>query len=170
MQQSKITWLKLGDSNNSYFHTLVKEKNKQKGVHTITSLQGETLYQHKDIEREVLSFYTNLICTNASELKGIDIAAARRGTTISVEKALRLIRPVDEGEIWNALNSIGNCKAPGIDGFNAHFFKTTWSVIKQDVISAILEFFSTSRMLRAVNCSLITSISKSDATTIIKDL
>lgn len=38
MQKSKVTWLTLGDENNSFFHASEEEKNNHKGIHTLTSL------------------------------------------------------------------------------------------------------------------------------------
>lgn len=51
MPKAIVTWLKLGDNNNSYFHAFVKEKNKQKGMYTMTSLNGELLTNHESIEK-----------------------------------------------------------------------------------------------------------------------
>lgn len=84
--------------------------------------------------------------------------------------ASRLIRPVEEAEILAALHSIGDSKAPGLDSFNAFFFKTSWQVVKNDVREAIFEFFDTSNLYLAVNCSLITLIPKSPEANTIKDM
>ncbi|KAI5385354.1 hypothetical protein KIW84_072087 [Lathyrus oleraceus] len=83
MPKAIVTWLKLGDNNNSYFHAFVKEKNKQKGMYTMTSLNG------------------------------IEVTTVRNGKTLSRDLAQQLIGPVEGEEIWNALTSIGNNKAPG---------------------------------------------------------
>ncbi|XP_058726489.1 uncharacterized protein LOC131597842 [Vicia villosa] len=79
MQKSKVTWLQLGDSNNAYFHALVKEKNRQKDIYSLIALDGRILSTHDQIEDEILDFYTTLVGNKATELKGIDITAIRRG-------------------------------------------------------------------------------------------
>ncbi|KAI5404382.1 hypothetical protein KIW84_051516 [Lathyrus oleraceus] len=43
MKKSKVTWLKLGDGNNAYFHAIVKEKNKQVGLHSLEDKHGNVL-------------------------------------------------------------------------------------------------------------------------------
>ncbi|XP_058746346.1 uncharacterized protein LOC131619245 [Vicia villosa] len=53
LQKSKVTWLTLGDRNNSFFHASVKEKNNHKGIHTLTSLTGEILNTQDIIEKEI---------------------------------------------------------------------------------------------------------------------
>lgn len=57
---------------------------------------------------------------------------------------------IEEKEIWNALSNIGNTKAPGLDGFNSFCFKSSWKIIKNHVIEAILELLTTSKMFMAI--------------------
>lgn len=111
----------MGDRNNAYFHSIVKDKNKQKGITTLESLNGQLLCIHVDIEQAVLTFYTSPVGTSARNLAGIDISALRNGSILPVDMAHSLIQPMEEKEIWAALQSIGSTKAPGIDGFNACF-------------------------------------------------
>ncbi|XP_059315533.1 uncharacterized protein LOC132066187 [Lycium ferocissimum] len=63
--------------------------------------------------------------------------------------------PVSESDILDALNSIGDDKAPGVDGFNAVFYKKAWRIIKHEVIGAFQNFFLTGQLYRAVNCTTI---------------
>lgn len=46
-----MTWLKLGDGNNAYFHAIVKEKNKQVGLHSLEDKHGNVLDEFKEIEK-----------------------------------------------------------------------------------------------------------------------
>ncbi|KAH0700964.1 hypothetical protein KY284_015179 [Solanum tuberosum] len=54
------------------------------------------------------------------------------------------------------LQSIGNDKAPDIDGYNAYFFKYTWKIIKKDTIDVVHSFFKTEKLYKLVNCTLVT--------------
>lgn len=80
-----------------------------------------------------------------------------------------LTAPVMNGEIVEALKGIGDLKAPGIDGFNAKFFKSAWSVVGEDTIRAVQEFFVLEQMYMAVNCSVVTLIPKIADATEVKD-
>lgn len=104
----------------------------------MTSLKWELLSNQEAIEEEILEFYTSLVGTNAVELKGIDVTTIRSGKILSIDLTHKLIRPIEEKEIWVALSTIENCKAPGMNGFNSFFLKSTWSIIKKDVIDAVL--------------------------------
>ena len=65
--------------------------------------------------------------------------------------------------------SIGNEKAPGPDEFSSHFFKTAWSVVEHDVISAIMQFFHSNSMLPAFNSTSIALVPKTQSPCTIKD-
>ncbi|XP_058763491.1 uncharacterized protein LOC131636928 [Vicia villosa] len=147
-----------------------RKKNRQTGLHILTALDGRRLSTRESIEEEILEFYTNLVGTKASELKAIDITAIRGGKMLTRDNAHLLIKPVHEDEIWKAIQSLGDTKAPCIDGFTAHFFKKSWMIIRVDVIEAMQEFFRTSKMHKAVNCSFITLIPKSSEARTVKDM
>lgn len=67
------------------------------------------------------------------------------------------------------MHSIDASKAPRIDGFNAHFFKSAWNIIKEDVYKAIKEFFLAGIMARQWNCTIITLVPKIQHPQFIKD-
>jgi hypothetical protein len=170
MQKSKITWLKLGDGNNAYFHATIRGKNKQAGIYKLEDHNGRVLTEFKDIEKEVLRFYVDLVGTSSQRLLHVDIAAIRNGTQLQEIHQNSLTQPITDQEIWNALKNIEDTKAPGIDGFNSKFFKASWNVIKSDVIAAVHEFFDYDRLYAPINCALVTLIPKSSDAKTMKDM
>lgn len=50
--------------------------------------------------------------------------------------------------------------APGLDGYNAKFFQSAWSLIKTDLCGAVFHFFETGVMLKQFNCASITLVPK----------
>lgn len=86
----------------------------------------------------------------------------KQGPTFSQQQRLQLYAEVTDQEIFEGLRAIGDDKAPGVDGFNAHFFKKSWPIIKEEACEAIKEFFSSCRMYKAINCTTITLIPKVD--------
>lgn len=77
----------------------------------------------------------------STRLEGIDIVAMRNGRQLTRPERLGLIRKITEQEVWDALQGIEDTKAPGIDGYNARFFKAARPMIKKDVLEAIYDFF-----------------------------
>lgn len=54
MKNSKVSWLKLNDDNNAYFHAIMKEKNKQTGLQRLEDKHGKVLGEFMDIEKEII--------------------------------------------------------------------------------------------------------------------
>ncbi|XP_075077303.1 uncharacterized protein LOC142164039 [Nicotiana tabacum] len=48
----------------------------------------------------------------------------------------------------------------GIDGFNAVFFKKAWDIINIQIIDVVKEFFSTGKLYKAINCTIVTLVPK----------
>lgn len=46
------------------------------------------------------------------------------------------------------------------DGYNAFFFKKTRPIIEEEVTKAVVEFFTSTEMYRAINCTTTTLIPK----------
>ena len=67
------------------------------------------------------------------------------------------------------MQSIGNDKAPGIDGYNAFFFKHTWKIIKKDVIEAVKSFFTIGKLFKPSNCTLVSLIPKVQSPKTVKE-
>ncbi|KAK2396003.1 hypothetical protein QL285_057684 [Trifolium repens] len=168
-QRAKIDWLQLGDGNNKYFHASIKAKQKQCELRAIYRDDGTLHTTHKDVEHEVLSLYGNLMGKADTHLLGIDIVAMRAGPSLTSDQREILVGPILEDEIYRAMKSIGDLKAPGLDGYGAKFFKTTWNIIKKDVIAAVMEFFNDETMYHAINSTLVTLIPKHSAAKTIKE-
>lgn len=57
-----------------------------------------------------------------------------------------LCKDVIEQEIYDGLMSISDDKDPVVDGFNAYFFKKAWKIIHQEVITVVMDFFTTGKL------------------------
>ena len=124
------------------------------------SLQGEMLYDQQGIEEEFVMFYKGLMGTSAGKLLAINVQVMKRGPTLTKQQRIQLCTAVTDQEIYEGLQSIGNDKAPGVDGYNAFFFKHTWKIIKDDIIEAVKSFFTTGKLLKDFNCTLVSLIPK----------
>ncbi|PNX94562.1 ribonuclease H [Trifolium pratense] len=93
----------------------------------------------------------------------------REGPQLSNEQREKLVIPITDKEIEDALQSIGDLKSPGIDGYGAYFFKKAWNIVKTDVLRAAHDFFENGRLYKAANCTLVTLIPKTNEAKRIKE-
>ncbi|CAK8535081.1 unnamed protein product [Lathyrus sativus] len=84
-QKSKIDWLKLGDGNNSYFHTTLKIRHRQDHLEQLKDENDRDLIHQEEIEGEIPSYYKNLIGTS-NNLISIDLVAMRNEPQLSQEQ------------------------------------------------------------------------------------
>nr|XP_019069479.1 uncharacterized protein LOC109120276 [Solanum lycopersicum] len=123
-------------------------------------VEESALRQKSDIHEKFVSFYKSLMGTSTDNLPGINAQVMKRGPTLTKLQRIHLCAEVTEQEIYEGLKSIGNDKAPGVDGYNAYFFKYTWQVIKKDIIEAVQSSFTKGKLYKAFNCTLVSLIPK----------
>ncbi|PNX60426.1 hypothetical protein L195_g051923, partial [Trifolium pratense] len=116
-----------------------------------------------------MNFYSKLMGTADTDLAGVDITVMREGPKLSNAQREKLVAPITDKEIEDALQSIGDLKSPGIDGYGAYFFKKAWNIVKPDVLRAARDFFDNGRLYKAANCTLVTLIPKTNEAKRIKE-
>lgn len=65
LHKLKLNWSKLGDANVAYFHATTRGKNKKAGTYKLEDPNGTVLTEHKEIEKEIIRFYSELVGTTA---------------------------------------------------------------------------------------------------------
>ncbi|XP_069143463.1 uncharacterized protein [Solanum lycopersicum] len=159
-QKSRIKWIQLGDANNKYFSAVIKERTQKKQVRSTMTLSGQMIYDPQEIQEEFVIFYKSLMGTSAGKLPAVNVKVMKRGPALTQQQRIQLCREVTEQEIFEGLKSIGDDKAPGIDGYNDYFFKHIWKIVKRDVIEGVENFFKTGKLHKEFNCTLVTLIPK----------
>ncbi|KAM1735540.1 hypothetical protein ACFX12_014001 [Malus domestica] len=79
---------------------------------------------------------------------------------LSCEMVNPLCCEVTRDEIKDVCFFMNPNKAPGPDGFNGMFFRKAWPVIGGDIIRAVKEFFSSGKLLKEFNTTIITLVPK----------
>ncbi|KAK4384722.1 hypothetical protein Sango_3032400 [Sesamum angolense] len=72
---------------------------------------------------------------------------------LTEEEAYALIRSVTVDDVKTALFDIEEDKAPGPDGFSSGFYKAAWPIVGEEISKAIMDFFTTGRLLKQVNAT-----------------
>jgi hypothetical protein len=91
------------------------------------------------------------------------------GSKITAETNSALCKPFTDEEISDALFQIGPLKAPGPDGFPARFFQRNWEALRNEVIRAVREFFTSGVMAEGANTTAIVIIPKKEQAENLKD-
>lgn len=128
-QKEKITWLKMGDGNNRHFHGSVKELKRGSAISKLVTGNGIVFTERRELESDVIQFYSKLIGWQAKLLRGIDIERHKSGRQLIVAQHKDLIKPIQEEEIVSPRKGLGYTKAPDINGYNTIFSKATWDVV-----------------------------------------
>nr|XP_010312970.1 uncharacterized protein LOC104644590 [Solanum lycopersicum] len=78
-QKARAKWIKLGDANNKYFSSVIKERSQKKNIRSLMSLDGRKLSEPQEIQDEFVLFYKSLMGTAAEKLAAIDVQVMKRG-------------------------------------------------------------------------------------------
>ena len=132
-QRAKVNWLKYRDDNTAFFHNSIKHRSSHNKINTLV-IDGITVSNPISIKQAFLSFYSDT------------------GPILSISMHSCLNLSFSAEEIKDAMWSIDDNKAPGIDGYNSKFYKAAWHIIGKDIVEAIQLFFSNGQLLK--NCSV----------------
>ncbi|KAL5861835.1 hypothetical protein ACOSQ4_003131 [Xanthoceras sorbifolium] len=118
-------------------------------------------HEPSEVKALVVNFFETLL-RQPARCPRIDDDLMRRAIPkrISGDQCATLGREVSDDENKAVLFSLKDNKAPGPDGYNATLFKKAWSVVGDDVLHAIRSFFSSGRLLKQVNATMIALIPK----------
>ncbi|CAA7061787.1 unnamed protein product [Microthlaspi erraticum] len=161
-QNSRIRWLKEGDSNTGFFHRSVKANLSRNIIHHLRDGNGVKVSNTEQLKAMAVEYYRTLLGTPNSLVQPYskqqiqEIHPYRCGD--SMASMLSAI-PTDE-EITKALFSLPRNKAPGPYGFTVEFFTFSWDLVGSDLVKAVKEFFIGSFILRQINATVISLIPK----------
>ena len=81
-----------------------------------------------------------------------------------------LLEPFTGEEIWDALESIGDLKAPGADGMPSIFYKKFWALVGERVKQEVLAVLNGGPMPEGWNDTIVVLIPKNNSPQMLKDL
>ncbi|KAL2252021.1 UNVERIFIED_CONTAM: hypothetical protein Sindi_2324400, partial [Sesamum indicum] len=139
-QRAKMQWMKDGDQCSRVFFRKIAQRRVRRRILQINDENGFTHTDLGEIAHEFVSYYQNLL------------GGTRRRLSVDI-RYLRL---------WarHSVFDIADDKAPGPDGYSSRFFKAAWPVVGEEVTRAVLDFFSTGKLLKQVNSTILALIPK----------
>lgn len=168
-QKSRVQWLKGGDRNSSYFFKAINGRRNRNKIISITGEDGSLIENEEGIKEAAIHYFKDIMGGTHSSIASDFNIPSLFNNHISQDQATAMTRDVTHDEIRDVCFSLHSNKAPGPDGFNAHFFKKTWDIIGRDVIGAVLEFFHTGHLLKEINATILALVPKVQNPTLMKD-
>ena len=160
-QKSRNQWLDGSDKNSKYFHNSIKQRRNMKRIISLVRPDGSITEDEASAKNEAIRYYQGLLGTTASHSYP-GILELRKFISISLppDQAKDMDIIPSDLDIKAVMFSLHSNKAPGPDGYTAHFFKETWDITGPLVIRAIKEFFISGELLTETNATLIALIPK----------
>jgi hypothetical protein len=157
-EKAKVKWHIEGDRNTAYFHRIAKIRNTSNHISSL--MNGDVALNSTDeISAHVVDHFSSLFKQTGTFIdNGLVEEVIPKLITDRINHMLTLLPSNDE--IKNAVFSLNNDSAPGPDGFGACFFQSYWDIVKQDVINAVLHFFTTAWLSPNFNSNTLVLIPK----------
>ncbi|KAL2230903.1 UNVERIFIED_CONTAM: hypothetical protein Sindi_1684700 [Sesamum indicum] len=156
-----MQWMKGGDQCSRIFFRKIAKRRVARRILQINDDNGTIHTELEEIINEFVCYYQNLLGGNRRQITlDIDFLRSWARHILSNEEAGHLILAFTPDDVKQAVFDIAYDKAPGPDGYSSGFFKAAWPVVGQEVIKAVLEFFSTRKLLKQVNSTLLALIPK----------
>jgi hypothetical protein len=164
-QKSRVKWLKEGDKNTKYFHTVANSHRRRNSIRQL-SINGVLSTDQEAIKAEISGFYRQLYIEDTTYRPSLDGLSF---SSISPEEASWLERPFEEEEISQVVRNMNGYKAPGPDGFPMSFYHACWPILRGDVLAVFSEFYEYGSFVRSMNATFLSLIPKKVSAVEVKD-
>lgn len=159
-QRSRIQWLNLGDKNTAFFHRSLLHRRSRNVMHSLQKETGEETSNPEEMGIIAVDYFKNTLNHHGPYryYEGPNIY----NRAISSEQKEAMAGPIRGEEIREALFDIPDDKAPGPDGYNSCFFKSSWSIVGEDFMEAIRYFFTHLKLPKCIAATRIVLIPKKE--------
>jgi hypothetical protein len=166
-QRAHMHWMKGGDRNTKYFHSVATERRKMNHIKKLR--REDNVVVEEEAMKEVASNY----CLNhfqASPGTRMEDLLQHVQPHVTPEMNESLCKDFDNQEVVDALESICDLKAPGPDGMHAIFYKRFWDVVGEKVTEEVLAVLNGGPMPANWNHTCVVLIPKTKNPESMKDL
>jgi hypothetical protein len=137
MQRSRANWLMHGDKNTTFFHNFVKARRKRNTILKIKNDEGNWVEGNEEMGGLIHSYFSSLFSSEVEHTS--EELLSKVIPRVMAEMNSALLKPYTVEEVKQAMFSIGDYKAPGINGLHAVFYKKFWAVVGDDVTREVLQ-------------------------------
>lgn len=157
-QRSRVLWLTSGDKNTNFFHLRASQRKKKNKIVRLKRADGQFTEDEQEMEEMTLVFYQQLYTSEGTtDMERVLDTVPHKVTS---EMNTLLLSPYSMDEVKMALFQMFPTKAPGPDGFPAHFFQRHWEVCGEEVTEVVLRMLRREDDPTAINNTSIALIPK----------
>jgi hypothetical protein len=157
-QRAHANWLKFGDRNTKYFHAFASERKKLNKIKKLRREDGGVVENEEELGPFITNNYKSLFMSSAGPVN--DDLLQHVPISITHDMNEMLCAPCTGEDVKQALDSIGDLKAPGPDGMPAIFYKKFWHVVGPKVQEEVLSVLNGGSMPIGWNVTTIVLIPK----------
>lgn len=158
-QRAKVKWLVEGDKSTKFFHAVATVKRKRSKIFGIKDMNGNWVSEQTEIAAAGVDFFKAQFSMEHQNFDFLLITELVPEMIIDAQKEAVIGVPGGD-EIKEAVFSINADGAAGPDGFNGHFYRQCWDIIKEDLIVAVQSFFQGQIFPKSWSSTLIVAIPK----------
>ncbi|MCH79282.1 cysteine-rich receptor-like protein kinase [Trifolium medium] len=157
-QQSRSLWLKEGDANSKFFHSVLASRRRR---NTISSIQVDEVILEgvQPIRQAVYTHFASHFKASNVVRHGLENLQFRR---LNHLEGGSLTIPFTLEEVKTAVWDCDSYKSPGPDGINFGFIKDFWPEMQAEIMRFITEFHRNGKLTKGLNSTFIALIPKVD--------
>lgn len=121
-QISSIRWLREGEANTKYYHSLVKDRRRRQPIRQVELVDGTLCDAQSDIQQATMDYYTSLFVGHPTLDDSTLLDSIPQ--TFSAADNMHLTSMATEDEVKQAVWTLDPHSAAGPDGYNGCFFRT----------------------------------------------
>lgn len=118
--------------------------------------------------KEIASDYYRSLFTSSQPSEFSEIMEAMQ-PSVTEDMNTQLLKPFLKEEVEEAVKEMKPITAPGLDGMPPLFYQSFWSLIGEDICSAVLDCLENCKIPREIKCTNITLIPKVKSPELITD-
>lgn len=120
-QKAHVKWMEFGDRNTAFFHAACSERKRSNRIGKLRKENGGWEEEEAEKRRFISNYFENFFRSSGYRNTQKLLDCVQRKVTRSMNE--NLMKPFTREEVYQALKSIRNLKAPGPDGMPALFYK-----------------------------------------------
>lgn len=164
-QRARVEWLSAGDKSMKFFHLRVDLRHKKNMIKALQNSLGVEISDPAELKVLANDFYKSLYLSERVQNMYAVLNHVPRNVTVEMNS--NLCAPYTKEEVKIALFQMFPTKAPGLDGFPAHFYQKHWEICGNEVTNIVIRIVNGEESPAAINENVLVLIPKKTNPTVL---